>query len=324
MTEQQRIKRREFLEGAVSGAAGMLLAGTVLPAQAAQAAAAPAAAQVDPTALVPLGKLKMCRIGAGTGTHGDNRQSNQTRMGKERFETLLRYEYEQNVRMFDCADLYGVHSHVARALTGKPRDSYQLSSKIWFLRGGVPEAERPDADVCVRRFLEELEVEYLDLVQMHCMMSSDWPQQMRKQMDILEKLKEQGLIRAHGVSVHSLAALQAAALEPWVDVIHVRINPAQVYMDGTMDDVVPIIRGAHQAGKGIIGMKLAGQGVFNEEQREKSIQWVMGLGCVDVLIVGFEKPELSTSSRGSCARSFWPWLPRPSRQRGREAEGIGD
>jgi len=297
----EKIKRRDFLGSAVAGTAGALLAGSLVeaapaktaPTRPAPAKPVPLKAELDPTALVPLGKnLKVCRIGAGTGTIGGNRQSNQVKLGKEKFENLLRYAYEQKVRLFDCADLYGSHPYVARALRGKPRDSYQLVSKIWLYRQGLPETERPDADVCVKRFLKELQTDYIDLVQLHCMTNLDWPQEMRKQMDLLAKLKEQGLIRAHGVSVHSLPALKAAAEEPWVDVIHVRINPLSAAMgQDKIDDVVPVIQAAHQAGKGIIGMKLAGEGKFDEKQREESIHWALGLGCVDVLVVGFEQQE---------------------------------
>ena len=36
-------------------------------------------------------------------------------------------------------------------------------------------------------------------------------------MEILAKVKKKGMIRAHGVSCHSLPALEAVATEPWVD-----------------------------------------------------------------------------------------------------------
>ena len=38
---------------------------------------------------------------------------------------------------------------------------------------GLPEPERPDADVCVQRFLKEFETDYIDLVQIHCMTSAE-------------------------------------------------------------------------------------------------------------------------------------------------------
>ena len=46
-------------------------------------------------------------------------------------------------------------------------------------------------------------------------------------------------------------------------------------------------------GKGVVGMKLIGEGQFrnDDEKKDKSIQFVMDLGKVDILNVGFEKPE---------------------------------
>jgi hypothetical protein len=287
-----RIKRREFFGAAVAGTAGVLMAGELAVA----AAAKPAPADHDPTALVPLGKqLKACRISSGTGMGGGGRQTNQTRLGKEKFEALLRYAYDQGIRQFDMADMYGTHPYVGRVLKGKPRDGVQLVSKIWTRPGGLPERERPLADVLVKRFLKELQTDYIDVLQIHCMEDPDWTKKERRQMDAMEKLKEQGLIRAHGVSVHSLPALEAAAEEPWVDVVHARINPyghrTDVPQGEFVAKVIPVLKKIHAAGKGIIGMKLIGEGRFDPQQRKHTLKFVMELGCVDCLTVGFEKPE---------------------------------
>jgi len=284
--QAMKLKRRQFLGTAVASTAGAIGASELLQ-------AAPTTSD-NPTGLVPLGKeLKVCRIGIGTGVKSCNRQSNATRMAREKFDQLLRDAYDQGIRLFDLADLYGSHPYVARVLKGKPRDSYQLSSKVWFHPGGIPDEDRGDADVMVKRFLKELNTDYLDLVQIHCMSKRDWPAQMRKQMDLLAGLKQQGVIRAHGVSCHAVEALEAAAEEPWVDVVHARINPDGVKMDGPAAKVVPAMRKIHAAGKGLIAMKIIGEGAFgkDEKKRQQSVRFVMGLGCVDVMIVGFEKKE---------------------------------
>ncbi len=153
------------------------------------------------------------------------------------------------------------------------------------------EKERLPADQLVERFLKELQTDYIDVLQIHCMTAADWNVQERQQMDIMAELKERGLIRAHGVSVHSLEALKTAAEEPWVNVIHARVNPFGHRTDGPLEEVVPVLQKAHTNGKGIIGMKLIGEGSFDAEQRKTTLKTVMDLGCVDCLTVGFEKPE---------------------------------
>ena len=286
--QKKKLTRREFV-GTLAGGAGLILAGNNLI-----AARAGAIKPVDPFKIVALGKtgIKTTLLGMGTGFNGGNRSSAITRAGNA--ESMIRYAFDKGVRFFDCADTYGTHPFVMKALKDIRREKYTLSTKIWMTRGGIPEPERPDANIVVDRFRKELDTDYLDLVQIHCMMSGKWTDEQKKQMDILENLKSKGIIRAHGVSVHSFQALEAAAASPWVDVIHVRINPFGVSMDSNdPQQVVPVIKRMHDSGKGIIGMKLIGNGSFSNDSDkvDQSVRYVLGLGTVDMVIIGFEKPE---------------------------------
>jgi predicted aldo/keto reductase-like oxidoreductase len=248
----------------------------------------------DPFSYVTLGKtdIKSTLLGMGTGFNGGNRSSNITRAGAA--ESMIRQAYEKGIRFFDCADSYGTHPFTAAALKDFPRESYTLSSKIWVTPGGIPENERPDADIVIDRFRKELKTDYIDLVQIHCMTDDKWTDKQKRTMDILETLKAKKVIRAHGVSVHSLEAMEACVESSWVDVVHVRINPFGEVMDKSDPaEVVPVIAKLHNAGKGIIGMKLIGNGNFknDSEKIDTSLKYVLGLKTVDLIIVGFEKPE---------------------------------
>ena len=281
-----KLRRREFIHRTALGVGGLLVA-----APAAARAHVPAA-RFDPYALVQLGKtpLKVSRVCLGTGMRGGNRESNHTRLGKQAFEALIRESFDRGTRLFDLADLYGTHPYVIPALKGIPRDRYQIVSKVWFMRGGLPEPERPDADVVIPRFLKELQTDHIDLVLLHCVTSANWPQELRRQMDLLSQMKEKGYIRALGVSCHSLDALRAAAREPWVESVHARINPYGMSMDGPPEQVAPVLQEIHAAGKGVVGMKIIGEGRLrnDDERRDASVRYALTLGCVDVLNVGCE------------------------------------
>ncbi|NQT01972.1 MAG: aldo/keto reductase [Planctomycetes bacterium] len=287
------MKRREFLARSIAGMGGALLGTGCLDATRQKPA------KHDPYELVTLGKtkIKASRVGLGTGMRGGGRQSNHTRMGKDKFNALAMGCYERGVRLFDAADLYGTHPYLAGALKKMRRKDYTIVSKIWFRSGGIPEPERPSPDVVVERFLKELKTDYLDLVLFHCVTSGKWPEELGDQMNILAKLKKKGIIRAHGVSCHSLGALQACVKEPWVDSVHVRINPYAVKMDVKTVEEVPkveaVLKAMRRQGKAVIGMKIIGEGAFGNspEKRDESIKYALESGCVDAMVIGFEKVE---------------------------------
>ena len=286
---KKNLNRRQFITTVAAGA-GTILLGNSLNAL----VTAEARRLKDPFQRIILGNtgIKTTFLGMGTGFHGGDRSSAITRAGVA--ESMIRYAYEKGIRFFDCADTYGTHPYAAKALKDIPRENFTLSSKIWVTTGGIPEPERPDADIVVDRFRRELNTDYIDIVQLHCMTSANWTDEQKKQMDILENLKARGIIRAHGVSVHSLKALEAAAESEWADIIHVRINPFGAAMDSKdPTQVVPLIKKLHKKGKGVIGMKIIGNGTFRDdsEKIDQSLKFVLGLGTVDMIIIGFEKPE---------------------------------
>ena len=285
-----KLNRREFITRSVGAGAGSIVLGkSVLDID------QPAVSSVkDPLQKVSLGKTGITTsfLGMGTGFNGWNRSSNITRAGVA--ESLIRQAYEKGIRFFDCADTYGTHKYAAAGLKNFPREKYTLVTKMWTGQGGLPEPDRPDAAITVDRFRKELNSDYIDLVQLHCLTDGKWTDSQKSFMDSLENLKAKNIIRAHGVSVHSLEAMKAAAESEWVEVIHVRINPYGEAMDSkNPDEIVTVIRKMHESGKGIIGMKLIGNGNFRDdsEKIDNSLRFVLSLGTVDMITVGFEKPE---------------------------------
>ena len=282
-----KLSRRRFLGTAAAGVSAMMLDSRF-------ANATPVAAgNYEPYEMVKLGNtgITTTRLCLGTGMRGFQRQSDITRMGYEAAVKFIREVYNRGVRMFDLADIYGTHAFVSEALKIYPRRDYTLFTKLWFMKGGIPEEERPDAETVVARFLRELQTDYIDGVQLHCVSAGNWNTEQSDYMTSLDKLKQKGIIRSHGLSCHGLPAIVTAVREPWVDTAHVRINPYGVSMDDKLENVEPVVKQLHQAGKGVIGMKILGQGklVENDEQKDNCYQYILHLGAVDVLDIGMDK-----------------------------------
>jgi 1-deoxyxylulose-5-phosphate synthase len=281
------MRRRTFLHHAARGIAAALASHSAAQRLVAIAAPLPALdKKFSASDRVTLGNtgITTSRLAMGTGTVGSGHHSNQTALGINGLSRLLRNGYDQGLHFFDAADSYGSHPHVAEALKSVDRNKVTVLTKSW---ARDPAEMRADLD----RFRRELGVDHIDIFLMHCLTESDWTTRYRPVMDVLEEAKRQGIIRAHGCSCHSIEALRAAAASPWVDVDLVRINPIGSHMDADPDTVIRVIRQMKASGKGIIGMKILGQGDLRGRQDE-ALQFALRLNLLDAFTVGAESiPE---------------------------------
>ena len=276
------LNRRDFLQATVATTALAAASTTV-------SAAARASLPKSPTDLVTLGKtgVQVSLVGMGTGSHGSGQASNQTRLGIKEFTRVVRHALDRGIRLFDVADQYGSHVYLREALKGVPRDQYVIQTK-------THATKYADARSHIERYRMELGVDYIDIVLLHCMQTLDWPAKNAESMEYLMDAKAQKIIRAHGTSCHGMDPLGIAAKSPFVEIDLARINPEGVKMDNPKnpDEVASRLEEMHNAGKGVIGMKVFGEGAFKEpERRDASLRYVLGLGTVNAFIIGLESTE---------------------------------
>lgn len=232
---------------------------------------------------VVLGKtgIRTSRLAMGTGTVGFGGGSNQTRLGTSPLTRMLVNGYHENgLRFFDAADSYGSHPYLRAALKELPRDKVTVLTKT---DTRDPEGVRADLE----RFRRELGVDMIDIVLIHCVTEADWTTRYRGVMDVLSEAKAKGVIRAHGVSCHSFSALKAAAASPWVEVDLVRLNPIGSHMDADPAAVIRVIEQMRSQGKGIVGMKILGQGDLREKPAE-AVRYALSTGVLDAFTIGAE------------------------------------
>jgi len=148
--------------------------------------------------------IQTSRLAMGTGTVGFGGRSNQTALGIGGLSNLLRNGYDNGLRFFDSANGYGSHPHVAEALKHVDRSKVTVMTKD---DSRDPKTVRANLD----RFRRELGTDYIDVYLIHCVTEGDWTTRYRAIMDVLEEAKQKKIIRAHGVSCHSIEALRAAA-----------------------------------------------------------------------------------------------------------------
>src|SRR5216683_5432016 len=224
--------------------------------------------------------IQTSRLAMGTGTVGVGHHSHQTALGVKGLSEMLLNGNNHGLRFFDAADSYGSHPHVAEALKHVQRDKVTVLTKSW---ARDPAGMRADLD----RFRKELGTDYMDVFLMHCLTEGDWTERYKGVMEVLSEAKQKGVIRAHGCSCHSIEALRAAAKSPWVDIDLVRINPIGAYMDADPDTVLAVLLEMRAAGKGIVGMKILGQGDLRHRQDE-ALRFALSLNLLDAFTIGAE------------------------------------
>jgi aryl-alcohol dehydrogenase-like predicted oxidoreductase len=282
------LNRRDFMaQTAVSATAA--LAATTITTTSAHAGLNRSLLPKSPTDKVTLGKsgIQVSLVGMGTGSVGSGQASNQTRLGVKEFTRVVRHALDHGIGLFDVADQYGSHVYLREALKGVPREQYVIQTKTHATRFA-------DAKSHLERYRLELGVEYIDIVLLHCMTKTAWPAENKGSMEYLMKAKEEQIIRAHGTSNHGMDPLRTSAKNPFVEIDLARINPEGLIMDavGKPDEVASVLEEMHTAGKGVIGMKILGEGQINTpERKDASLRYVLGLGTVDAFIIGFQSTE---------------------------------
>lgn len=271
------MKRRTFIRNSMAGAAFL--------------SAFPYEALALDTKLYPHDRVKlgntgieMSRMAMGTGTHGFGGASNQTRqMGIKGVADMLRAAYDDGINFWETADQYGSHPHVGSALKQVEREKVVILTKS---NSNTYEAMKKDLD----RFRLELGTDYLDIVLLHAVTDPQWNTKMKGAMEALAEAKEEGILRAHGVSCHSIGALETAADEPWVEVDLARYNPGGARMDADVPTVRKVLTRMKNNGKAIIAMKVYGCGELLDI-KDECLQFHTGEGLADAFTMGFESIE---------------------------------
>ena len=276
-----RWTRRDFIAGSAAAVAGAAALRGMTPAQTSEVVPIRVRSGTDVVRLGSTG-IETSVLGIGSGTRGGREQRE---LGPEGVVRLVREAFDLGVRYIDTADNYKIHTLLAPAIKELPRDKLFLQTKT-----PAKNAEKARDDI--ERYRRELGVETLDTVLMHCMRTKGWPQDMRPVRDVLLDAKRKGQVRAVGVSCHGWDPLVDSVDCPDLDCHLVRINHAGKVMDAEPEKVAEQMKKMFQKGRGIIGMKIYGEGAFKtREERLASLKFVLGLGCVHCFTIGFSSAQ---------------------------------
>lgn len=196
------------------------------------------------------------------------------------------------VNFWDTSDDYGSYPHIASALKCVSREKVVISTKTGAKRGG-------EAKKSLKNSLRELDTEYIDIFLLHYV-KKDWIDGCHQVLKGLNALKTTGLVKAIGLSTHSVAVVREAAQFERLDVIMTVCCKADQTLidkfrdripleDGSIREMFQAIELAHDNGKGVIAMKVLGNSAPPlVENYKSSIKSIAQLQFVDALVIGMK------------------------------------
>ena len=167
---------------------------------------------------------------------------------------IIRYSLEQGVTFIDTAQRYQTYPHIRKALEGYSRPVI-IASKSWAV-------SYEDMQKAIEEARTSLDRDTIDIFHLHAArVGADVFVERKGALDCLCDAKAKGLIRAIGISTHSVRAVRMAAEVPEIDVVFPLVNLLGIgILDGTREDMVDAIRLAADKNKGIYLMKIMAGG----------------------------------------------------------------
>jgi len=230
--------------------------------------------------------LKVSKLGFGTFDFGVSSLN----ISPEEGGQILVESYKLGVNFWDTSDDYGSHPHVASALKRIPRKEAVISTKTSVKSG-------EEAKKSLKNSLKELNTDYVDIFLLH-FVKSDWIDGCHQVLKELNDMKTTGIVKAIGLSTHSVTVVREASKFEEVDVLMTICCKADEALiskfreripleDGSIEEMFHAIKLAHSSGKGVIAMKVLGTSAPPLVRNyQSSIKSIAQLDFVDTMVIG--------------------------------------
>jgi len=196
---------------------------------------------------------------------------------------VIRRALEKGVNFLDTAQYYRTYPYIRQALKGYSGEVLIASKSYAYTREMMKES--------IDEARKELDRDVIDIFLLHEQESELTIRGHWEALEYLVECKQKGIIRACGISTHTVSGVRAASIIPEIDVIHPLYNIRGVgIQDGTADVMGKAIKGAVGAGKGIYSMKpLGGGNLLNDV--EEAFSFVLNNDNLHSIAVGMKTEE---------------------------------
>jgi uncharacterized protein len=289
--KNNNLTRRDFIKTTGAVAAGVILVPTIT------GAAAPFDSKGLPTTLLGKTGVRIPLMIMGLG-------SRFMAVSEEKGLEILEAALSNGFYYWDTAANYKNDTQFSEERIGKILPS--IRSKI-FLSSKVGDRKADDAKRTVETSLKRLNTDYIDLYQIHSVTTEDEVQQFGAAdgvLPVLQKYKEQGVIRHIGFTGHTSATAMKLAAEMYdFDTMLIAMNHQQ---KGEKFEENPV-QFAASKGMGVLAMKaIRPRETVTSLNPDDLIRYALSLKGVTAAVVGIDKKELITEN-AQIVKNFKPF-----------------
>ncbi|MGI5921963.1 MAG: aldo/keto reductase [Syntrophomonadaceae bacterium] len=196
---------------------------------------------------------------------------------------VLAYALKRGINFFDTAKIYKTYTYIKKAIEISDIRPVITTKSYDYTYAGMKSS--------VEEALDEMGLDYIDIFMLHEQESELTLKGHQDALRYLIEARQKGLVRAVGISTHSVKGVLAGARAAEIEVIHPLINWRGLgIMDGTRDDMLTAIDYAYKRGKGIYAMKALGGGNLIGEAYE-AFKFIRDLQTTHSMAVGMKSRE---------------------------------
>ena len=224
-----------------------------------------------------LGKtgIKVSELGLGALTIGYL----QANLPLDEGAAVIKHALSLGVNFIDTAELYETYEYI-RVACGEHSDVVLSSKSYAYSYEGMRDS--------VQLALESTGRKYIDIFSLHEQTSRLTLKGHSEALRYLQEAKAAGLVRAIGVSTHTVEVVRAAAMYDEIDIIHPIINMRGLgIVDGTVEQMLEAIEFAAYMGKGLYAMKALAGGHLSGNYHE-AIDWIRGVPAIGSTVIGMQ------------------------------------
>lgn len=246
---------------------------------------------LQPNRLFGTTGVRVPLIGYGTAPLGKEKK-----IPRDKGATYLNHAIDRGITYIDTSPDYGSEPVVGDVMKTR-RDEVFLATKI---NNRSHDGVREELE----KSLENLQTDHVDLIQIHAVNAwADWEQIVAPDgaLPVLEKARDEGLVRFIGITGHTRPELLAHALQNYpFDSVLVALGAADRLISSPETFLLPVAEANDVA---VIAMKVFGHGAF--ERRDLALRYSLALPGVSLAILGMDD-ESQIDEAVEAAANFEP------------------